>query len=287
MGNFYVKDGKVKYGYLEPEYREYLATMSKWYLEGLIDKDFAVLDLESVDYKMTSGASGATIGWNAYIEKYNLAAPYNDPAAHYTAAPYPTLREGEVPEFGQLDNAYAGTSSAAIKATTKNLEAAVRWLDYGYSEEGSLLNAFGIEDLTYTLENGQVVYTDLVTTNPDGLSSDQVMLQYAHQTNFPMIQRDSQLAWKFEETNEAVEVWRMTKHEDYLLPPITPTTEEVGELSTLMDGISEYVRDAELRIILGVDPIDAYDNMVEQLKLLGIERILEIKQAAYQRYVNR
>ncbi|MDQ8733942.1 extracellular solute-binding protein [Paenibacillus sp. LHD-38] len=287
MGNFYVEDGKVKYGYLEPEYREYLATMSKWYREGLIDKDFAVLDLESVDKKMTSGTSGATVGWFSYIEKYNLAAHSGDPAARYVAAPYPTLRQGEIPKFGQLDNAYAGTSSAAIKATTKNLEAAVRWLDYGYSEEGSLLNAYGIEGVTYTMKNGQPEYTDLVMANKGGLSSDLVMLQYAHQTNFPMIQRDSQLEWKFEETNQAVEVWRKTKHEDYLLPPITPTTEEASELSALMDGIGEYVKDAELRIILGMDAIDAYEDMVKQLKRLGIDRILEIKQAAYERYVNR
>lgn len=287
MGNFYVEGGNVKYGYLEPGYRDYLTTMSKWYREGLIDKDFAVLDLESVDKKMTSGTSGATVGWFSYIEKYNLAAQSGDTAARYVAAPYPTLREGEIPKFGQLDNAYAGTSSAAIKATTKNLEAAVRWLDYGYSEEGSMLNTFGIEGVTYMMENGQPVYTDLVVANKGGLSGDLVMLQYAHQTNFPMIQRDSQLEWKFEETNQAVEVWRKTKHEDYLLPPITPTTEEAGELSALMDGIGEYVKDAELRIIMGVDSIEAYDHMVKQLKLMGIERILEIKQAAYKRYINR
>lgn len=287
MGNFYVEDGKVTYGYLEPEYKDYLATMSKWYREGLIDQDFAVLDLETVDKKLTSGASGATIGWFSYIEKYNLAALSNGSAARYIAAPYPTLTEGAIPKFGQLDNAYAGTSSAAIKATTKHLEAAVRWLDYGYSEEGSLLNTYGIEGVTYTMENGQPVYTDLVVANPDGLSSDQVMLQYAHETNFPMIQRDSQMEWKFEETNQAIEVWKKTKHEDYLLPPITPTSEEANELSVLMDGIDEYVKDAELRIILGVDPPDAYDEMVKQLKLLGIERVLEIKQAAYERYINR
>ncbi|MDQ6419566.1 extracellular solute-binding protein [Paenibacillus sp. LHD-117] len=287
MGNFYVEDGKVTYGYLEPGYRNYLATMSQWYREGLIDKDFAVLDLETVDKKLTSGVSGATIGWHSYIEKYNLAAQAGDSAGRYAAAPYPTLIEGEVPKFGQLDNAYAGTSSAAIKATTKQLEAAVRWLDYAYSEEGSMLNTFGIEGVTYTMENGVPKYTELVVANPDGLSSDQVMLKYAHQTNFPMIQRDSRLEWKFEETNQALEIWKQTKHEDYLLPPITPTPEEASELSTLMGAISDYVKDAELRIILGVDPIEAYDDMVKQLELMGVDRVLEIKQAAYERYVNR
>lgn len=287
MGNFYVKGGKVTYGYMEPGYRDYLATMSQWYKEGLIDKDFAVLDLETVDKKMTSGTSGATIGWHSYIEKYNLTSQSNGSEARYIAAPYPTLIEGAIPEFGQLDNAYAGTSSAAIKATTNHLEAAVRWLDYAYSEEGSMLNTYGIEGVTYTMKDGVPEYTDLVVKNPEGLSSDQVMLQYAHQTNFPMIQRNAQLEWKFEETNQAPEVWRNTKHENYLLPPITPTPEEANELSALMSGISEYVNEAELRIILGVDPITAYDGMVKQLRQLGIERVLEIKQEAYERYINR
>ncbi|RIX52657.1 extracellular solute-binding protein [Paenibacillus nanensis] len=287
MGNFYVEDGQVKYGYLEPGYRDYLKTMSEWYDEGLIDRDYALLDLETVDKKMTTGISGATIGWHAYIEKYNLAASTNGSGARYTAAPYPTLNEGEIPKFGQLDNAYPGTSSAAIKATTKNLEAAVRWLDYAYSEEGVMLNTFGIEGVTYTMEDGKPDYTDFVVSNPDGQSSDQVMLQYAHQTNFPMIQRDSELEWKFEETNQALQIWKQTNHEHYLLPPITPTPEEASELSALMSEISEYVKDAELRIVMGVDPIGAYDEMVEQLKAMGIDRVLAIKQAAYERYRER
>ncbi|XID90360.1 extracellular solute-binding protein [Paenibacillaceae bacterium WGS1546] len=287
MGNFYVKNGKVVYGYMEEGYRDYLATMSQWYGEGLIDKDFAVLDLETVDKKLLSGISGATVGWQGYIEKYNQAALTNDSTARYIAAPYPTLIQGTLPEFGQLDNAYAGTSSAAIKASTKHLEAAVRWLDYAYSPEGSMLNTYGIEGVTYTMVDGEPEYTELVVANPDGLSSDQVMLQYAHQTNFPMIQRDSRLKWKFEETNQAIEVWKKTKHENYLLPPITPTPEEAGELSALLERIGEYVRDTEIRIILGEAPVEAYDEMVKELSALGIERVLEIKQAAYERYLRR
>ncbi|MCI3920765.1 extracellular solute-binding protein [Paenibacillus sp. TRM 82003] len=287
MGNFYVENGRVKYGYMEPGYRSYLETMSRWYREGLIDPDFAVLDLETVDQKLTTGFSGATFGWQAYIEKYRFATAGSDPTARYVAAPYPASAKGRTPKFGQLDNAYAGTSSAAIKATTKHLEAAVRWLDYGYSEEGSLLNTYGIEGVTYTMEDGKPKYTDLVLNHSEGLSSDQVMLQYAHQTNFPMIQRDAELEWRFEETNRALEVWRATKHEEYLLPPITPTAEEANELSALMDDIAPFVKDAELRIILGVDSIEAYDEMTAQLKRLGIERVLEIKQAAYERYLQR
>jgi putative aldouronate transport system substrate-binding protein len=287
MGNFYVEDGKVKYGYIEPGYKAYLATMRKWVQEGLLDKDFAVVDLDTVDKKMMSGASGSTIGWQFYIEKYNLAARSYRSSARYVAAPYPTLVKGEIPKFGQLDNAYAGTSSAAITAGAKNVEAAVRWLDYAYSEEGSMLNTYGIEGVTYTMESGVPVFTDFVVNNPDGVASDQVLLKYAHQSNFPMIQREFQNEWKFEETSRSKEIWRKTRHENHLLPPITPTAEEAAELSLLMERIDKYVKDAELRILLGEDPIDAYDAMAAHVKAMGIERVLEIKQAAYQRYLNR
>ncbi|WP_039788739.1 extracellular solute-binding protein [Paenibacillus riograndensis] len=287
MGNFYVNDGKVVYGYLEPGYKDYLKTMAQWYKEGLIDKDFASIDAATVDKKMTSNESGATIGWQFYIESYNSAMQETDKKASFVAAPYPAAAKGQTPEFGQLDNAYAGTSSAAISATTKNPEAAMRWLDYAYTPEGSLLNTFGIEGTTYTMENGKAKYTDLVVNNPEGLGSDQVMLKYSHGTNFPMIQQDNDLPAKFAQTSEAIDIWKKTNHESHLLPPITPTAEESDEMSSIMNDINALVKETELKIILGTEPVENYDKYVQQMKDMGIERALEIQQAAYERYMKR
>lgn len=287
MGNFYINDGKVVYGYLEPGYKDYLTTMAQWYKEGLIDKDFASIDSATVDKKMTSKVSGATIGWQFYIEKYNSAAQETDPNANFVAAPYPSAAKGQLPEFGQLDNAYAGTSSAAISATAKNVEAAMRWLDYAYTEEGSLLNTFGVEGTTYTLENGKPAYTDLVVKNPEGLGSDQVMMKYSHGTNFPMIQQDNNLPAKYMQTTESIDIWKKTNHESHLLPPITPTAEEADEMSSIMNDINALVKEVELKIILGTESVDNYDKYVQQLKDMGIERALEIQQAAYERYMKR
>lgn len=287
MGNFYVNDGKVVYGYLEPGYKDYLNTMSRWYKEGLIDKDFASIDGATVDKKMTSNVSGATIGWQYYIEKYNSAVQESDPEADFVAAPYPSAVKGGLPEFGQLDNAYAGTSSAAISATTKNVEAAMRWLDYAFTEEGSMLNTYGVEGTTYTLEDGKPVYTDLVVKNPEGLGSDQVMSKYSHGTNFPMIQQDNNLPAKYQATTESIGIWKQTNHESHLLPPVTPTAEEADEMSSIMNDINAFVKETELKIILGTDSVDNYDKYVQQMRDLGIGRALEIQQAAYERYLNR
>ncbi|WP_460318722.1 extracellular solute-binding protein [Paenibacillus sp. YSY-4.3] len=287
MGNYYVNDGKVVYGYLEPEYKEYLITMNQWYKEGLIDKDFASVDAATVDKKMTSSVSGATFGWQFYIEKYNSTVRETDSNANFVAAPYPTLIKGTKPEFGQLDNAYAGTSSAAISANTNNIEAAMRWLDYAYSEEGSMLNTFGIEGATYELKDGVPRYTSLVVNNPEGLGSDQVMMKYSHSTNFPMIQRDNNLPVKYSQTAEALDIWRNTNHASHLLLSVTPTAEEADEMASIMNDINVLVKEAELKIILGAEPVEAHDKYVEQMKRLGIERALEIQQAAYERYLKR
>lgn len=287
MGNFYVDDGKVVYGYLEPGYKEYLKTMARWYKEGLIDKDFASIDAATVDKKMTSGESGATIGWQFYIEKYNSAVQGTGKEASFVATPYPSAVKGQLPEFGQLDNAYAGTSSAAISAYTKNAEAAMRWLDYAYTEEGSLLNTYGVEGVTYNLENGKPVYTDLVVNNPEGLGSDQVMSKYSHSTNFPMIQQDNNLPAKYPATGKSISIWKKTNHEQHLLPPVTPTAEEADEMSSIMNDINTFVKETELKIIMGIESADNYDKYVQQMRDLGIERALDIQQAAYERYLNR
>jgi putative aldouronate transport system substrate-binding protein len=287
MGNFYINDGKVVYGYMEPKYKDYLKTMSQWYKEGLIDKDFASIDAATVDKRMTSSESGATIGWQFYIEKYNAAVQATDPKANFVAVPYPAAKKGELPEFGQLDNAYAGTSSAAISAKTKNVEAAMRWLDYAYTAEGSMLNTFGLEGTTYTLENNKPVYTNLVIHNPEKLGSDQVMMKYAHGTNFPMIQQDNNLPAKYPQTAEALGIWKKTNHESHLLPPVTPTAEEADEMSSIMNDINALVKETELKVILGNESVDNYEKFVQQMKDLGIERALEIQQAAYERYLKR
>ena len=40
-------------------------------------------------------------------------------------------------------------------------------LDYLYSEEGIMLTNYGIEGVSYELVNGEPVYTELLTNNPE------------------------------------------------------------------------------------------------------------------------
>jgi putative aldouronate transport system substrate-binding protein len=261
-------------------------TMRKWYQEGLLDKDFASIDGNTVDRKMSTGGSGAAIQLGSRTEVYHNGTRETNPQANFIGIPYPTLQKGDKPKFGHLDNAYPGNFSGAISAKTKNVEEAAKWLDFFYSDEGALLAAYGTEGVSYTMENGKVKYTDLILKNPNKLSIDQARNTYGRSTNFPQLQRDTESS-RGAKWIEAVNVWRNTDHQKHAMPPITPTSEETKEIVRIMTDVNAYLLEAEIKFILGTTPIDSPDDSVNQLKKMGIEKAIQLNQAAYDRYKKR
>ena len=81
---------------------------------------------------------------------------------------YPVLHRGDLPEFVNQNYAYYPDTSVALSAQCRDVEAAARLLDYGYSQEGHMLYNFGIEGVSYTMEDGYPRYTELITNNPQG-----------------------------------------------------------------------------------------------------------------------
>ena len=60
----------------------------------------------------------------------------------------------------------------------KHPELVAEFLNYGYTEEGHMLYNFGIENISYVMEDGYPRYTELITNNPDGLTMQYAMSQY-------------------------------------------------------------------------------------------------------------
>ena len=83
MGNgFYVDRGKVKYGWTEPGFKSFYATMNKWFKEGLLDPNFSTVSSSTIDANIASGKSGAAHGsggsgigrWLPVLQKANPKA---------------------------------------------------------------------------------------------------------------------------------------------------------------------------------------------------------------------
>lgn len=287
--SFYVgSDGKVHYGAVENGFKEYLSTMNKWYGEGLIDADLATLKNDQVSAKITTGIAGASMGQaGSRMGTWITAARATDPEYTLVAAPVPTLEKGTKAEFGYHEIYYSGKSSVAITTSCKDIERAARLLDWAYSEEGHMFYNFGVEGESYTMVGDYPTYTDLILNNPDGLPVSQAMSAYIRGNyNGPFVQdiRYLEQYYTMPEQLETPTVWGDNNGAAHIMPPITPTSDESREFSTIMTEIESYRDEMVLKFIFGDESLDKFDEYVKNIEEMGLSRALEIQNAALDRY---
>lgn len=286
--DFYLDNGKVQYGALTPQFKDFLTTMRTWYQEGLIDPDYAATDDKQKNAKVTSelvGATDVTVGGG--IGTYMNAMKDKNPSFQIAGAPYPTLKKGDRPVLGQLEPIFNGLG-AAISKNNKSVVETVKWLDYKYGEAGSLLFNFGIEGKSYTLENGYPRYTDDVLKNKQGLSFATAMSKYAIPFGAPLVQdkRYQEQNASLPQQKEALNIWMQPDNKGWL-PPLSLTTEEAARMSAIMNDVKTYNDEMFDKFIMGVEPLDKFDAFVKNLNNMGIQEVISIQQKAYDRYLKR
>ncbi|MBQ4516409.1 MAG: extracellular solute-binding protein [Clostridia bacterium] len=289
----YYRDGDtVKYAPFEPEFKETLTRLTKWYSEGLIDKNFTTTDSKIREANMLSGKIGVTYGsGGGQLGKWIQALP-KDSEIKLGTLTYPTERADEIgSKHKSITWPYSGSGSA-ITTACKNIELAAKYLDFFYSEEGHMLANFGIEGESYTMVDGQPKYTEKITNNPDGLSMSQAMAMYMRSYSAGTMIQDERYIEQYyalPEQQQALVDWaEEVKYTDsFLLPRVLPTAEEASEMAEIKNNADTYRDNMILKFITGIEPLENFDKFVEQLKAYNVERGIEINQAAYDRYLAR
>jgi putative aldouronate transport system substrate-binding protein len=279
--NYYLDDGKVVYGPMQAGWKEFLKTFNQWYNEGLIDPDFPVLDSKMLTSRIVSGKTGSIYGSAGSIGQWIDPLRKTDTKALLAGAKYPVLNKGEIAKFGQKDSPYAGHGCAAITTNCKNVELATRFLDYKYSHDGRLLHSFGIEGVSYNMVNGVPTYTDDI--NKDYSKA----YKYISETATILDYRAFEQRMRLPEQKEAISRWSETEAIKHMMPSIIPTEEESNELSKIVSEIDTYTNEMIIKFIFGNESINKFDDYVNQLKKMQIEKVIQIKQAEVERYKNR
>lgn len=290
-GEFYKNaKGEFVYGSIEPEYKAFLEEMHKWYEEGLIDQEFASITRKNVDANMTTEISGAFVGYlGSQTGNYIAAMRSSNPDYELVGAPWP---------IGPANKPYCATPGvarlttygygAAITKNCKNIDGAMKYLDYCYSDEAFELQNWGIEGVTYTKgENGNQ-YTDLILKNPEGKSTVEAMVPYAVPSygGTKMMDGDAYVAFMHNEPaqKEASALWASGDN-SLLLPSYCYTAEEARKISNIMGDITTYEDEMFTKMMIGTVPVSEFDNYVEKIKQLGIDEAISLHKQAYERYM--
>jgi putative aldouronate transport system substrate-binding protein len=284
---FYIDDGMIKYGKAEEGFKKCLELLNGWYHEGIISKEFSTLDSKSRDYAILNGQSGAAmLSMGGGIGRYMSAA--TDKNFKLGAAPFPVLNKGDIREHGLVQTEISKTF-AAITTSCKNVEAAMKFLDMAYEpdSEAYMLCNFGIEGVSYEMAEGYPKYTDYILNNPDGKSVVEAMSMYLTSfTSGPYLQdyRYFEQYAQLPVQKEAIEIWSDSNAGAHNVPYLYAKSDELGELARLSNDVETYADEMTLKFIMGVEPIEKFDNYVATLKQRGLDRLIEIKQQSLNRF---
>ncbi len=280
--------GKVNFGPYMDAWKEYVTIMHQWYEEGLIDPDFMATDERTADMaKVVTGASGLFAALYTMPSVYEASS--EDPNMNLAPVNPPVKNEGDEIHIRLRDSYTSGNT--AISADCENWEVALRYLDYLYTEEGALLANYGVEGDTFEFdENGDPVYTDKIVNNENGWTMTQTMASYlcpsAGIANWSDWTRE--LAGVPEKDQACYDVWSEADDTWRLPSSVSLTQEESTERAALYADISTIVKEQTAQFISGALDIESnWDAYIASLESSGIERAIEITQAAYDRYLGR
>ncbi len=307
----YVEDGTVKYGISQDAFYDYLTKMKEWYSQGYIYSDFASRTDDMFFLPNTAltygGAAGVwygitdNIGDSMSLPEYNLfvnVEPINSPAN--------TAGGVQKPLGIYLDSGRASNNSGWAISTACDEEKLHRLLaafDYLYSQEGSNTRSMGLsaeqgaaDVASYvekgvtngTRENGTKTWTEEM----DNCAEYGVYAFCANRMPGVVVDYATRTCDLKDGVDRAVvadEAWTASGNANVYPLTVGFTPEETAELNKLESAVWDYANSMIPKLIMGREELteESFAAYQAQLESLGMPRILEIRQAAYDRYVEK
>ncbi len=297
------EDGKVHLANTTDAYKEYMKWMARAFKEGLIEPEAFVID-------------GPTINDRAGKDMYGFygcgSAPYvvavqdiSYDAENFVGVSALTSELNATPTAGRT-SVVSETGSVAISATSPYKEALVRMMDYMYTLDGDMASTFGADGQTFDWTHNDILDVDVAKMRVlEGCASGEETRYKIATFNgtLDVIEENPDRRALFtapidvvsspEILNEygwAALVALATREEGVVqvdcFPKLSYTAEEANERATLKTDLQTYLKQAKAQFITGeVDVEGGWDNFVNTVNSMGLERLLQIEQAAYDRYL--
>lgn len=284
-------DGKLQPAALTDNYKEYLKKLHEYYQKGYISVDFVTYTesdtkppQDVVFNDMTGIFKEDVASISGYLNRTNTPGFDLQPMGQIR------LNEGDRLDTGFIGVKAADKYSLSISTQCSDPKLAMQYMDYLFSEEGHMLANYGIEGETYTIENGQPQFTDLILNNPQGFDWQLCQSLYIN-PGFPCLTDLSVQEMTYTDAQKAaVPTWvDAYDSADETMPNerwLSYTNEESQHKADLQNDIETYQTEMRLKFITGQLDIDAeWDNYCAALEGMGIHAMEEITQAAVDRYL--
>ncbi|MEC6746994.1 hypothetical protein VXN63_00455 [Marinilactibacillus sp. XAAS-LB27] len=288
---FYLDNDEIKFAQSQTEWKDYMAWLNDLNSRGLLDPDFVTLDDQNMQTKAAQDQFGITFMNGGSLLTFNNDARANDTGAEWIGIPYPDQADGSKSAAIFAEDMYVSQGYAiSTSIDEERLDNAYEYLDWAFSEEGYNYWNFGTEGETWEMVDGEPTFTDVIEEHD--LDKDAALALYTGNIGYGLgVQAARFIELRTDEASyEAAFNWSEDQ-EDAIMANIpasvTMTAEESREDANLLNTLNTYVLEESIKFTTGGRSLDEFDTFVQELNDMGLDRMLEIRNDAYQRYLSR
>jgi len=287
-----VIDDVVQYNATTDNYRAYLEWMHQLWEENILDREIFSQSGEQVKAKGNNNQVGFFLDWFP-----NFTTGEDEIDAMKNPMFYPLTSEWSEE---RVVNASPGMSTGtfAITSEAKNPAAAMRWVDYFYSEEGALFANHGPEGYLWEYQTNDAgeqvrVFTEDVDLTDTEADRGKVTPYFGIQAPGIGFELPPILENANDEPDNPFWEWILAETEEKITPyakvPFPPAALKIGEadaISIISTDLNTFLTESEARFITGVDPIndETWEEFVNTLESIGSQVMVETYQAVYDRW---
>ena len=293
----YLKDGKILFAPVQPEWKDGLAYLKRLYDEGLLDRASFTQDTAALK-TLGSGGDVAQLG-AVPAGTISHIVPYSENGRNGSYQAVPPLKGPDGVQLAMVDTNYGSTkstSSFSISTQCEHPDAAMKLGDYLLSEDGTMRAEVGEEGVHWKaaeageldLNGEQAKWTQIPVTLAEGEVANYNWYQLAA-TFRSRSWRESWSVPQDQESQTGLEkkLFAATKnYEPYapkeILPALFIDPSRIDDLSLIKTNLSRYVKESEIGFITGELSLETgWDSYVQQLNNMSLEQYLKDYQASY------
>lgn len=264
-------------------FRDYIELLRDWYAEGIFNDDFLNVSNANGNVQSTFLAGEAAV-WG-----YDCSALLYDDIEGVPMTDLTLYDDASTNISGVTDQAKTGsTGMMMVFSTCENPEIFCEFIDYFFSEEGTLLANWGIENETFVYnESGDPTYTDLVMDDTDCfmylLRSARYALYWAP-SDFDV---GLMIADYTTEQMEAVDMWVSTRGSYLCYPPNFQLSDEDQEIAnTYETDCSTYFWEHVYKVICNQESMEDFDAVVQTALDMGMQEVVDAYNHSYAEYLS-
>lgn len=297
------EDNKVELSNISDTYKEYLRFMNKLYEEGLMEQEAFTITGEEITTREQDDIYGSMGCGSAPFVMANKDISYDANWVALSGMTTDIHPERETSIASPVQNSIL----VAINGKTQYPEAMARFIDYLYTDEGIISAVRGYEGVTFDWVEDEMLGVEVPEMyTPEGYSSGEEFRYKGAVLNesLNLIEKNVDRQAMFDSSKEVLEDPEFVEKYGWAAlvidafktegitgvdayPVVSYTTEEIEKRNTVFKDITTYLEQAKAQFITGELDIDKdWDTYVSTVEQMNLAELMEIEQAAYDRYVN-